>query len=128
LSRIPDPRRGQASGLLQTLRQLGGTLGLALIGTLFAGVERAGIHRMVQAQGGAAADRSRLSGLLLDAAEGQAAALNELATSWPKLVPELKATTTQGISAGFTLSTGVMLLALLVAVFVMRSGRQTRDG
>jgi len=128
LSRLPQDRRGQGSGLLQTLRQLGSTLGLAVIGTLFAGVERAGIHRLVQGQGGPEGDRSHLSTLLLDAAEGKTAALQELSGSEPELLSDLHAAATRGIEAGFSLSTVVMLLALLVAVFMMRSGRQMQEG
>jgi EmrB/QacA subfamily drug resistance transporter len=128
LSRLPQDRRGQASGLLQTLRQLGSTLGLAVIGTLFAGVERSGISRLVETYPAPEGNGSTLSRLLQDAAEGQAAALREISASEPELLAGLKAAAARGITAGFTLSTAVMLLALLVAVFMMRPGRQTQDG
>ena len=38
LGRVTPAERSQASGLLQTVRQLGGTLGLALVGTLVLGI------------------------------------------------------------------------------------------
>ena len=34
LSRVADHQRGQAAGIVQTMRQLGGTLGVAVIGTI----------------------------------------------------------------------------------------------
>ncbi|MER6462059.1 MFS transporter [Streptomyces sp. NPDC001288] len=43
LSRVPAADRPQASGIVQTVRQLGGTLGIAVIGT----VVLAGLHRSV---------------------------------------------------------------------------------
>jgi MFS family permease len=36
LNRVAAPERGQASGLVQTVRQLGGTLGLAVVGAVIA--------------------------------------------------------------------------------------------
>ena len=41
LSRVAPERRGQASGLIQTVRQLGGTLGVAIVGTVIVHVEAA---------------------------------------------------------------------------------------
>jgi MFS family permease len=34
LSRVTEQQRGQAAGIVQTVRQLGGTLGVAVIGTI----------------------------------------------------------------------------------------------
>ena len=42
LGRVAPFERAQASGLLQTVRQLGGTLGVAVIGAVVLGVEHAG--------------------------------------------------------------------------------------
>jgi MFS family permease len=36
LSAAPPPRRGQAAGLVQTLRQVGGTVGIAVLGAIVA--------------------------------------------------------------------------------------------
>jgi len=127
LSRVPEQRRGQASGLLQSFRQVGSTLGLASIGTLVLAVERSGIARLAADHGGPGRRPEDLVRLLSDAAEGQADALRDLAGAGPDLLTGLMAAVTRGIAAGFTLSTAVMPLALLVALFFMRSGRQTED-
>ncbi|MCW2526591.1 MAG: stp 8 [Pseudonocardiales bacterium] len=42
LGRMSDADRGQASGLLQTARQLGGTFGVAAIGAIIVGIEHDG--------------------------------------------------------------------------------------
>jgi MFS family permease len=42
LSRVGAVQRSQASGVLQTLRQLGGTLGVAVVGAVVLGFEQAG--------------------------------------------------------------------------------------
>ena len=46
LSRVDAAQRGQASGLIQTVRQLGGTFGVAIIGAVILGrTAGAGIFR-----------------------------------------------------------------------------------
>jgi fucose permease len=45
LSRVTAHQRSQASGIVQTVRQLGGTLGVAIIGAIVLGFE----HRGTQA-------------------------------------------------------------------------------
>ena len=42
LSRVAAADRSQASGVLQTVRQLGGTLGVAVVGAVVLGIERRG--------------------------------------------------------------------------------------
>jgi EmrB/QacA subfamily drug resistance transporter len=42
LGRVARTERSQASGLVQTIRQLGGTLGVAVIGTIVLGIEHQG--------------------------------------------------------------------------------------
>ena len=42
LGRVATGERSQASGLLQTVRQLGGTLGVAVIGAIVLGIESHG--------------------------------------------------------------------------------------
>ncbi len=44
LSRAGVAERGQASGLVLTIRQLGGTIGVAAIGAVILGIEHAGTH------------------------------------------------------------------------------------
>jgi EmrB/QacA subfamily drug resistance transporter len=45
LSRVADHQRGQAAGIVQTMRQLGGTLGVAVIGTIVLNTLGAGSGR-----------------------------------------------------------------------------------
>jgi EmrB/QacA subfamily drug resistance transporter len=42
LNRVAGPERGQASGLVQTIRQLGGTLGLAVVGAVIVAIAPTG--------------------------------------------------------------------------------------
>jgi hypothetical protein len=42
LSRVSPEKRSQASGVLQTVRQLGGTLGVAVVGAVVLGIEHRG--------------------------------------------------------------------------------------
>jgi MFS family permease len=44
LGRVSPTERSQASGIVQTVRQLGGTLGVAVIGAVVIGLEHHGAH------------------------------------------------------------------------------------
>jgi EmrB/QacA subfamily drug resistance transporter len=55
MGRVDGPDRGQASGLIQTIRQLGGTIGIAVIGAVVLGASR---HGTQQAAGHAAAQQA----------------------------------------------------------------------
>lgn len=74
LSEIPSNRRGLASGTVSTLRQLGGTLGLALIGTLFLNIQigqlSSDLKRNVYTEN---IDPKKLEGLLSSAPEAMEA-------------------------------------------------------
>lgn len=54
LSRIEAERRAPASGLVQTMRQLGGTLGVAVVGAVVLGIEREGTRATAVDQAAAA--------------------------------------------------------------------------
>ena len=50
LGRVTRAERSQASGLVQTVRQIGGTLGVAIIGAVVLGIEREGTRTPVPQQ------------------------------------------------------------------------------
>ena len=74
LSAAPPPRRGQAAGLVQTLRQVGGTVGIAVLGAIFAHVVAGGgASRAAVESSAVAAAYWAAAGLMLVAAIGAAA-------------------------------------------------------
>ena len=104
LSRVQPAVAGAASSLLNTGQQVGGAIGLAVLGT----VAWATVAHSVRSQ--AAAEAARRAGHPAPSAGGIPAAIyrHALAT---------------GFSRGFEVAAGILLLALAVAVSVIRARR-----
>ncbi len=126
LNRAPDDKRGQASGVVQTIRQMGGTIGLAAIGGLIATLEVMGRSRIADKYA-SSVDAESYNQVLRLADEGNTAALAELSTKWPGLVEDLHLSTTNSIAAGYYFAGAIVVVAFFVALFMMGSGRQERD-
>jgi EmrB/QacA subfamily drug resistance transporter len=127
LNRAPAILRGEASGVMWTVQQMGSAVGLAAAGTLVGALEQAKIAAIVAGAGGSAASQARLSGLLAQATEEQAAAARQVAADWPNVLAALRQAVAESIAAGYFLAGGVVLVAFLVAVFVMQPGRQQAE-
>src|SRR5215831_4557338 len=113
LSRVPDRDAGLASSLLNTGQQVGGSIGLALLGTVAWTVVANSIHAQVSAAAAAAAK----AGQPLHAAAGGhlPAAIYNHALS-------------VGFSRGFLVSAGIALIGFLVALVTIRVKRSDLAG
>lgn len=100
LTKVASDDAGVASSLLNTGQQVGGALGLAVLGT----VAWSAVANSLHAQAAAAART---------AAAQQAAANHALAT---------------GFSQGYLVSAGIMLLALVITVVTIRVRREDLAG
>jgi predicted MFS family arabinose efflux permease len=114
LAKVADSDAGVASSLLNTGQQVGGSIGLAILGT----VAWSAVANSIRAQAAAAAAAARHHAAVhLSAA--QAAALQ-------------KAVTDHAISAGFAkgyeISAGIALLALIITVVAIRVKREDLAG
>jgi MFS family permease len=123
MSRVTADRRGQAYGMLDTLRQVGAAMGIALIGTLVATQEVSRINEIADDYTTPPAHSDHLRDLLLGAARGHAAAADTLPENWPDAVADLKASGAQSIADGYYVGTFVAALGLIVAMVLMRQGR-----
>ena len=99
LSKVPDRDAGLASSLLNTGQQVGGALGLAILGTV---------------AWTAVADNVRSSAASVHTAAARAAAFDHALTI--------------GFSRGFLVSAGISLLALLISVLMIRVKREDLAG
>jgi len=120
MGRVPAERRGQAFGMLDTMRQLGAAMGMAAIGTLVAAREVARLGPIADRNAASAVDQQALENLLLRAAQGQTDAGRELAQHWPAALEELKASGAQSIADGYYLGTAVTCVGLILALVLMR--------
>jgi hypothetical protein len=113
LSKVQDRDAGLASSLLNTGQQVGGSIGLALLGTVAWTVVANSIHAQVKAVAAAAAK----AGQPIHAAAGGhlPAAIYNHALSL-------------GFSRGFLVSSGIALLGFLVTVLMIRVKRSDLAG
>jgi EmrB/QacA subfamily drug resistance transporter len=113
LTRVPDRDAGLASSLLNTGQQVGGSIGLALLGTVAWTVVANSIHAQAKAAAAAAAK----AGQPIHAAAGGhlPAAIYDHALS-------------VGFSRGFLVSAVIALLGFVVAVVMIRVTRQDLAG
>ncbi|NBX24520.1 MAG: DHA2 family efflux MFS transporter permease subunit [Planctomycetes bacterium] len=113
MHRAGHERRAQASGLVQTLRQVGGTLGVAVIGSTILSGESALTRRFVQAS--VPAERAEeVARLLQEAAQASPTALGQLARE-PALLAAAQRITAGGVAVGWGMATVALAIALLAA-------------
>ncbi|MCI0482312.1 MAG: MFS transporter, partial [Candidatus Dadabacteria bacterium] len=128
LNRAGSEFRGQASGVVQTMRQIGATVGLASIGGLVATVQQGEVSKIVSGFGGPDSAKASLAPLIDSALKGQADAIRELSAISPALMPDLNAGVARSIAAGYYFAGGVVLAAFFLALVFMRTGTQKEDG
>ncbi len=113
LSRVHDSDAGVASSLLNAGQQVGGSIGLAVLGT----VAWTAVANSVRSQLTAAAATAARAGQPVHAAPGQKV---------PAAIYQHALAT--GFSRGFEVSAGIALLALIITIAVIRVRRSDLDG
>ena len=122
LNRAPSQYRGQASGVVQTIRQMGATIGLASIGALVTTTLAMQIDKLEDSLSSA-----EVKELLSQAELGQVDAIKELMRDYPTILDQFHLSLSKSISAGYYFAAGVSIVAFLIALFLMTSGRQNED-
>jgi EmrB/QacA subfamily drug resistance transporter len=113
MHRAGHERRAQASGLVQTLRQVGGTLGVAVVGSAILSGESALVARHVRDH--VPAERAaEVTKLLHDASQASPAALRAVEAE-PELLAAARRITGAGVAAGWGISTVALAIATLAA-------------
>jgi len=113
LTKVANNDAGVASSLLNVGQQVGGALGLAVLGT----VAWSAVANSLRSQAAAAAAAAKTATVHLSA--GQQAALQKAATNHALA---------HGFSQGYVVSAGIMALALIIAVVVIRVKREDLSG
>ncbi len=123
LNRAPSQYRGQASGVVQTIRQMGATIGLASIGALVTTMLAWETGRIIDNFKG----EERVKTLLSQAELGQVDAIKELMADYPAVLDQFHLSLSKSIAAGYYFAGGVCVIAFLIALFLMSSGKQHED-
>jgi EmrB/QacA subfamily drug resistance transporter len=110
--------RGQASGLVQTMRNVGGTIGIAVSGTVVAHVLHSRLSDFVAADPHATPEQlERAERVLSEGATGRAQALDDIS---PRVIGEVEEAFTGAVAAGYWVGAGVMLASAVVAFALLR--------
>ena len=113
--------RGQASGVIQTVRQIGGTVGLAIMGTVVANVKSSNLETSLGADGATPAQISQIESILAQSpAEQQAAAQSIPGAKQELVLGAVQDAATSGISWAYYVGGTVLVLASVVAFAVLR--------
>ena len=114
-----DPAlRGQASGVVQTMRQVGGTVGIAVLGTIIANVQHNQVTDWIAADPAQrSGDVSQIETVLANPDAAPTAALN------PDVITMLRDAVTTAVSSAYWVAGAVSLLAAVVAALVLRRVR-----
>jgi hypothetical protein len=113
LTKVANNDAGVASSLLNTGQQVGGALGLAVLGT----VAWSAVANSLRSQAAAAAAAAKTATVHL--APAQAAALQKAAANHALAT---------GFSKGYVVSAGIMLLALIITLVAIRVRREDLAG
>ncbi|MEW6254382.1 MAG: MFS transporter [Pseudomonadota bacterium] len=119
-SLVPETHRGRAFGALDTTRQLGGAFGIAAIGTIVAGMERDRVLAIAAETVPSDAARAQLETLMAQAIYGRPEATQALLAQWPDVAAALRLSAAHSIGDGYYVGAGMMGLALLVSILLMR--------
>ena len=120
MQRAGPERRAQASGLVQTLRQVGGTLGVAVVGSAILARQSWLVDAHVQAQ--VPADRAtEVAALLHEAAQASPEALKTVDAD-VELRTAARRITSQSVALGWGISTAALGVGLATAWRGLRHG------
>jgi MFS family permease len=119
LNAAPPKDRGEASGVIQTLRQVGGAVGLAVMGTIVANVQSDHIQSFIAANPSQAAEMDKV---LAQPGGTSAAAQAGVSSSVLDAVHDAVTTAT---STSYYVAGGALALAGVVAFLVLRHVRAT---
>jgi EmrB/QacA subfamily drug resistance transporter len=124
MSSAPMRLRGQASGTIQTVRQVGATMGIAILGTIVATVQDDRLSDLLLGLGESKAQVERTERILAEDPSARAELLQGTSGADRQTILEgARDSITDGIAAAFWVCGAVLLLASVVAFLILRRAR-----
>jgi MFS family permease len=121
MNAVADAKAGIASGILSMNRMIGGTLGVAVIGAVFAGAARSKLDQLLAGSGLTGAQRSEIA---LGLGGGQATTPAGIDHSQAAQVSSAaRDAFISAFASSMKVATGVTAAGVVVALAVIRSGR-----
>ena len=106
-----------ASGVMQTMRQVGGTVGLAMMATIVATVQSDRIESYLESQGESSAQAERLERILSEGGDAQSAATSQIS---PDVLNTAQDALVSGIGTAYWVGGAVMVASALAALLLLR--------
>ncbi len=121
LNAAPAALRGAASGVVQAVRQVGSTVGLAIIGTVVASIQNNRLDSFLGGLGESSEQTHAIAtSLAQSSGEQEEVAQAVPAAELPQVLEAARDAVTDGISAAYYIAGGITLLAGLVAALTLR--------
>jgi MFS family permease len=116
--------RAQAQGVIQTVRQVGATIGLAIMGVVVTQVETSRLASSLGSLGLPESAISQVENVLSKGASDQGAALAQVPPSErAAIVDDVTDSVTDGIAAAFYIGGGALILCAVIGFAVLRHVR-----
>jgi EmrB/QacA subfamily drug resistance transporter len=129
LNRVPRSRYGEATGITQTVRNFGSSLGLAVLGTILILENKANLESTLGAEGVPKAQADQIADSVTEAGAGNESAFAEAAGAHAQTIfAAVQHDFALASRTVFYLMAGVMAVAFLVALKWMPSGKAPDDG
>lgn len=112
MGRVGNQKRGMASGVLQTCRQFGAAIGIAVMGAVIAGVQN---NLIMNADEDSGLKGEEEQALVSDAARGELPKLEALRESNPELAGMIADIVSEGIVTGLWMATIIASSIIIVA-------------
>jgi EmrB/QacA subfamily drug resistance transporter len=123
MNAAPAALRGQASGVIQTMRQVGATLGIALMGTIVANVQLSQVNDVIVQQRIPGAEVQQLEHAVTSAGGAAGSGGLSPADVPPAVVHDLREAFTTAVSSAYYAAAALLLLAALLGVLLLRRQR-----
>jgi EmrB/QacA subfamily drug resistance transporter len=124
MNTAPADLRGQASGVIQTVRQVGGTVGIAIMTTVIVSVTNTSLSDKLAAQGLSSAQVAEIESGLSQGQTGGTGSSSELSSLPAQTQQELESIVetsyATGIRAGYLVVAALMVLSGVVAPWRLR--------
>lgn len=128
LNRVPRADRGQASGIVQTFRQIGATIGIAVLASIYNYVELYGLKGVMNSFSVKGENIDVLVKALSFTKEQQHDMLFMITTGDVNvLVSNLKSVMSESIASAYCVGSLVILISLFLAMKFLKRGIQKRD-
>ncbi len=125
LNRLAEDMRGQASGIVQTVRNFGSAVGVALLGTILLTVQEDRTPGLLEDAGVPAAEASQITDSIMSGGAQQSGGSSASGSAGQAVADAIGKGFAESLQVAYYAGAGIMAVAVLLALIFMPSGRQS---